>query len=180
MKKTLILLLPLLLIFACGKKDNPTPADSEVTKISVEEFFQKASSLTDKKVEVTGLIVHTCRHSGKRAHIVGKDAEKKLKLELVGDAPKFDKEMEGKTVVAEGTVKALIIDEAYLAKWESEIKAAGQSEKNLHEGHQKDHEQMNEQEENLAKIAAYRKELAESKAGKLEFYSVDCNKYKIQ
>ncbi len=178
MKKTLGMLTAVLFLLACGKKTEPVSAD--INKITVEDFFLKTAELKDKKVEVTGTIVHTCQHSGKRAHIIGTDPNKKLKLELVGDTPKFDKEMEGKTVIAEGTVKELIIDETYLAKWETEIKAAGESDKNLHEGHKIDHEKMTEQEENVQKIAAYRKQLKDSGKDKLEFFWIDCTKHQIK
>jgi hypothetical protein len=178
MKKKLGLLIAVLFIFACGKKTEPVPAD--ITKITVEDFLLKTTELKDKKVEITGTIVHTCQHSGKRAHIIGTDPNKKVKLEVVGEASKFDKEMEGKTVIAEGIVKELIIDEAYLVKWESELKASGASEKNLHEGHKAENEKMSENDENLGKIAAYRKQIKESGKEKLEFYWIDCNKHQIK
>ncbi len=177
MKKTALILLLSIFVFACGKKTEPV---AEITKITVEDFFLKASELKNKKVEVTGTIVHTCQHGGKRAHIIGTDQAKKLKLEVAGETSKFEKEMEGKTVIAEGTVKELIIDEDYLAKWESEIKASGESGKNLHEGHCSDNKKMSEQEENRAKIANYRKQLKESGKDKLEFYWIDCTKHQIK
>ena len=108
MKKILGIMIAALVIMSCGKKAEPVNAD--ITKITVDDFLAKATELKDKKVEVTGTIVHTCRHSGKRAHIIGTDPNKKLKLEVVGEASKFEKEMEGKTVIAEGTVKELVID----------------------------------------------------------------------
>lgn len=176
--KKLIGLVILAVLIGCGKSSEKTSA--EVMKISVEDFLQKAAELKDKKVEITGMVVHTCRHGGKRAHIVGTEPEKRIKLEVVGDAPKFEKELEGKSILAEGIVRQLIIDEAYLAKWENDIKVSGESDKNLHEGHKEEHKHLSEQEENLTKIDKYRKQLKESGKEKLEFYWIDCTKYQIK
>lgn len=177
MKKLFSILLLVLFFVACNKNE---VKEDELLKITVEDFFEKATELADKKVEVTGTIVHTCSHGGKRAHIIGSDPDKKLKLEITGNTPKFDKAMEGNDVIAEGFVRLLIIDEDYLNKWEAEIKAEGESDKNLHEGHSEDSEGMTEQEENLVKIANYRKQLEESGKSKLEFFSIDCTKHQIK
>lgn len=181
-KKVFISLFILLLATACMQKEAPkeTEVKEEITVVNVDNFLETAPALVDKKVKVEGTIVHTCKHGGKRAHIIGTDPDVKLKLETTDLVEKFNKEMEGSGVVAEGIVKSLIIDEAYLVKWEAEIKETGESGQELHEGHQKEHDQMTEQEENLAKIKAYRKQLAESGKEKLEFYWVDLSKYEIK
>lgn len=181
-KKVLTSLFILVIIAACAKKEvAETPeTKNEIQTIAVDSFFVKADQLVDKKIKIAGTIVHTCRHGGKRAHVIGTNPEIKLKLETTDMVEKFNQEMEGSEVAAEGIVKYLVIDEAYLLKWETEIKEAGESDKALHDGHKTDHDQMTEQEENLAKIDAYRKELTESGKEKLEFYWVELSKYEIK
>ncbi len=181
-KKLFISLTILLLVAGCAQNEAPKEAEAkeEIISVVVDTFLENAAEMIDKKIKVEGTIVHTCRHGGKRAHIIGTNPEVKLKLETTDLVEKFNKEMEGNEVTAEGIVKSLIIDEAYLLKWETELTEDGESGQELHEGHDKEHDQMTEQEENLAKIEAYRKQLAESGKDKLEFYWVDLLKYEIK
>lgn len=182
-KKLIPLVLIVSLFVACStqeKKAEAAPVKAEVVKLTVDDFYGKAPELANKEVQITGTIVHVCKHGGKRAHIIGTDPEVKVKLQCTEEVAKFEREAEGNDVLATGTVDALIIDEAYLNNWEEEIKKSGESNKNLHDGHKKDHEGMTEQEENLAKIASYRKELKESGKEKLEYYSVKLKSYEIK
>lgn len=183
LKKLVPLFLIAALFVACGKKEEKVeakPAKAEIVKLTVDDFYGKASELKDKEVEISGTIVHVCQHGGKRAHIIGTNPDTKVKLECTDETTKFDREAEGSEVVAKGTVDALVIDEAYLNNWEAEIKKSGESEKNLHDGHKEEHEGMSEQEENLVKIKAYRKRLKESGKDKLEYYSVKLKSFEIK
>lgn len=177
MKKIFSLFLILVTFFACKPTETK---ENETIKLTVEEFGTKAPSMIGKKISITGTIVHICQHGGKRAHIIGNDENIKVKLETTPNVNKFSKEMEGSTVAAEGIVKAEIIDDTYLNKWENDIKNAGSSDKNLHDGHSKESEGMTESEENLAKIKNYRDELKNTGKNKLEFYWVDLSKYEIK
>lgn len=182
-KRFIPLLLAATLFFACAKKEEKAevkPVKAEIVKISVDDFSAKAAELANTEVEITGTIVHVCKHGGKRAHIIGTNPEVKVKLECTDEVTKFEREAEGSDVTAIGTVDALIINEEYLNNWESEIKKSGESNKNLHDGHKKDHEGMTEQEENLSKIANYRKALQESGKDKLEYYSIKLKSFEIK
>ena len=182
-KKLLPILLIISLFVACAKKEEKPvaePAKAEIVKLTVDEFNTKASELADKEVEISGTIVHVCKHGGKRAHIIGTNPDVKVKLQCTDETAKFEREAEGNDIVAKGIVDALVIDEEYLNKWETEINASGESSKNLHDGHKKDHEGMTEQEENLAKIAHYRKTLKESGKEKLEYYSIKLKSFEIK
>lgn len=183
LKRIIPLFLVVVLFVACAKKEEKVeakPVKAEIVKLTVDDFYGKAPELANKEVEISGTIVHVCNHGGKRAHIIGTDPEVKVKLECTDEVAKFEREAEGSEVLATGTVDALVIDETYLNNWESEIKKAGESNKNLHDGHSKDHEGMTEQEENLAKIDAYRKKLKESGKDKLEYYSVKLKSFEIK
>jgi len=183
LKKLVPLFLVTALFFACAKKEEKAdvkPVKPEIVKLTVDEFYGNAAELKNKEIEISGTIVHVCHHGGKRAHIIGTNPDTKVKLECTDEVEKFDRKAEGSEVVAKGIVDALVIDEAYLNNWETEIKKSGESNKNLHDGHEKDHEGMSEQEENLEKIKAYRKRLKESGKDKLEYYSVKLKSFKIK
>ncbi len=184
MLKRFAILLLAVLVFACGKTEKKeakaAEMKAEVVEIQLDSLFAHMEDMVGKTVKIEGTIVHTCQHGGKRAHVVGTNPDRKLRLETTDNVEKFNKEMEGSEVVAEGVVIEQIIDEAYLAKWESDMKEAGESKQELHEGHKKEHEGMTEQEENMAKIEAYRKILKEKGVEKLEYHWVDCTKYTLK
>ncbi len=190
MKKILFFSLTLLL-FACTNKDknnsqaeNPKIENSKIQNnqpqiVLADSFFVKADELVGQKIKITGTIVHTCQHGGKRAHIVGQNPDTKIKLETKENVPPFNKEMEGNKITAEGIVAKLEINNEYLNNWETEIKNSKKSTKALHEGHSEKEKNMSEQEENLSKIAAYRKMLVESKKESIAFYWIDLTKYEL-
>lgn len=179
MKKILVLLVLLAVVACSGNNSKETPKNEKKILV-VDNFFDQASSLIDKEIKITGTVVHTCAHGGKRAHIIGKNPDVKLKLEVAENGKVFNKELEGSEIVVTGVVRQLLITKDYLDKWEKDIKAQGVSDKNLHDGHSKENANMSEQEENLAKITNYRKMLEEDKTDKLEFYSVECTSYEVK
>ncbi|MBI9072056.1 MAG: hypothetical protein JEY94_10675 [Melioribacteraceae bacterium] len=182
LRSILSLLIAAFLFTACAKKEETKPvekADTEITKVSVEEFDSVAVNLVGKTVEVKGTVVHVCEHGGKRCHIVGEDQKTKVKIEA-GKVEKFEKELEGSDITAIGVVAELRIDNAYLDNWEKETNAVEKEVegKGIHDGQDEDAEDHHAKESTLKQIETLRVKLKESGKEFLGYYSIECSEYK--
>ena len=175
MKKLVSFLLLVLLVTACSKQEpkeqvEPKEEAPEVVSITFEEFQSNPDMYVDKYVKVEGTCVHTCKHGGKKMHIVGTDPEYKLVILASDKVAMFDKALEGSAVMVEGFVRVEKIDEAYLNNWEAELKADVEKQKDAGEVDEEHHE-------NLNKIASLRKELKETGKDVIANYSIECQKF---
>ena len=187
MRKILLLILATVLIAACGKTDNnkhettdETQLKSQVVEINLAEFKTKAPELVGKEIAFTGLVDHTCKHSGKRMFLVDKNSDATLKVEAGKNFSRFDEKLTGNMVKVIGLVKEKKVDMDYLNKWEKDILNKIESNKNLHLGtHENGEKQEDEAQETLNKIKELKKKLQNSGKEYLSFYSVECVSYKV-
>lgn len=164
-----IIFLALIVSFAFGCSNNQNKSTEasdqqmvieEVSTIDVVSLLADAEAFDGKEVLLTGTVVHVCKHSGKRLHLMAADDKTKIRVEA-GDIGQFERELEGSNIVAKGIFRREVIDEAYLAKWAGELGK---------EGEHKSHE---EQEEEKGKIKMYRGMMKETEEGYLENFWVD-------
>ena len=134
--------------------------NEDVSTVEVSSLLADAEAYDGKEVFLTGTVVHVCKHSGKRLHLMAADEKTKIRIEA-GDIGKFDRELEGSNIIAKGIFRREVIDEAYLAKWAGELGK---------EGEHKSHE---EQEEEKGKMKKYREMMKETEDGYLENFWVD-------
>ena len=132
----------------------------EVSTVDVVSLLADAEAYDGKEVFLNGTVVHVCKHSGKRLHLMAADEKTKIRIEA-GDIGKFDRELEGSNIIAKGIFRREVIDEAYLSKWAGEL---------AKEGEHKSHE---EQEEEKGKMKKYREMMKETEDGYLENFWVD-------
>jgi len=132
----------------------------EVSAVDVVSLLADPEAYNGKEVVLTGTVVHVCKHSGKRLHLMGSDEKTKIRVEA-GAIGKFERELEGSNIVAKGIFRREVIDEEYLAKWADELGK---------EGEHKSHE---EQEEEQGKIKQYRQMMKKTEDGRLENFWVD-------
>lgn len=152
--------------------DQPVP-------LTIAEFNAQGEEYEGKLVEVTGIVDHVCKHSGKRMFIRGDDPEDRVKIEA-GDLGTFDVALEGSKVkvVAVGTVMKM--DNAYLDNWASEVSgedpAAGctEEQKEIAKGGGDGEE---EHESAMSQINALRRNLAESGREYLAFCSLEAKSF---
>ena len=174
MKKLLLIPAIAILLSACqtdAPKEQPAKDEAavEVTTITFDQFKADPEPYVDKYVKIEGTCVHTCKHGGKKMHMVGADPDYTIKVTSSDKVAMFDKALEGSSVAVEGIVKAERVDEAYLNNWEAELKQDMEKQKESGEVNEEHHESM-------MQIASMRKELQESGKTQISYYSIECSK----
>lgn len=167
--RALFIAMAVAFIFGCSNNQNKSNendggnqqvVNEEVSTVDVVSLLADAKAYDGKEVLLKGTVVHVCKHSGKRLHLMAEDEKTKIRIEA-GDIGKFERELEGSNIVAKGIFRREVIDEAYLAKWAGELGK---------EGEHKSHE---EQEEEKGKMKKYREMMNETEDGYLENFWVD-------
>lgn len=143
------------------RKTNDAVASAEAVSVNSEVLdvatvLAEGDTYHQKEVILKGTVVHVCKHSGKRLHLMSADEKTKVRIEA-GAIGKFEKELEGSDIVVTGTFVQEVVDEEYLAKWSEEMKGDHKGEHNSH----------NEAEEERGKMEQYRKMMKESPDGKI-------------
>lgn len=155
-----------------------------VEMIDINKFWDVAADNLDKTVQLEGTVVHVCKHGGKRMHIIGEDTEQRLVVHAAEDMEPFKAEMEGNKVKITGIINETRIDEAYLVKWEEEIKAA-QAEEAEAEEHPASHTSHDLHEHGaegddgkshdpMTQIEDIRKQISENEKGYISKFSFNC------
>ena len=163
--KAIFYSLVMLSFLACSTSKNETeklpfeeaPATGQEVIMDVVDILKDAQNFNDKPVAISGIVVHVCKHSGKRLHLMGKDEQTQVRLEA-GAIGQFDRELEGSEIIARGVFHREVIDEDYLAKWSGELEKEGM----------KDHTSPGEQAEEKGQIQQYRSMMKETEDGRLE------------
>ncbi|MEJ5304287.1 MAG: hypothetical protein HPY80_08175 [Bacteroidales bacterium] len=176
MKRTLIYVVALVLLAACGSRQN-----KELPKVTFDltELETMAPQYVGQEITLSGTIDHVCKHGGGRMFLVGSKPSARIRIDA-GENMQFDASWEGKTAYVTGILEELRIDSAYLAKWEQEVreKKGGDHSSGVHmgeAGHEKEEEGDIEAE--LQRIADYRTAILDSGKDHLSFYSVKCTSY---
>lgn len=84
-----------------------TAMAQEVAVLTPSEFPDKAETYMGQKVQIEGLVVHVCKHGGKKMFLVGDDPEIRVKIDASDDVTVFSQELEGSTVMVQGTVQPM-------------------------------------------------------------------------
>lgn len=170
-KRLSILMVLALTIMACAnetQQKTDAASDGEVIAIpvvKVEDFESVAENYVDQNIEISGLVDHTCKHSGKRMVIVGDNPDYSVKIES-GEIDQFNRELEGREVKVIAKVTETRVDANYLDEWEQEVL----------ENHA-DNEDGGADE--LARIENMRMELKGSEKGYLAFYGLSGVSYEV-
>ncbi len=197
-KKLIIVIFISALLISCGNNGSQKKDQAEVETentvvdpivITVAEFSDKAGELVGKLVTIEGMVDHVCAHGGKRMFIIDEDTDGRVKIVVGEDLPSFDTELEGSEIKILGTVDELVINEEYLANWESELTAEPGKSKGISDGTGKgehkggslgDKADQGEHVKELEKIKQYREKIAASGDNHLSFYSIICEKFKVK
>lgn len=113
MKNTFLSIAILLVIFSgCSKSEKQTTsenlADATVVQpivVDLATLMADPTQYDGKEVAIEGTVVHVCKHSGKRLHLMGVDEATQLRIEA-GEIGQFAKELEGSDIIARGVFHA--------------------------------------------------------------------------
>lgn len=117
-------------VTACGntnKKTAETTDETQVTVVAekdaqyVEDILQNAESQLDKEVTLRGFITHTCKHSGRRCFVMGKDQKTSIRVEAKGDIGGFNRELIGSEVIIKGILRENRLTKEYIDQAEEEL-----------------------------------------------------------
>jgi hypothetical protein len=82
-------------------------ADSKIVVVTPETFQDYAVKNVGKEVEIKGLVVHVCKHGGKKMFILGEDPEKRVKITVSEKVSVFEPELEGSIVMVKGIIEPI-------------------------------------------------------------------------
>ena len=98
------------------KKSKPATAVSEVTVVTPEKFQDYAIDNVGQRVEIKGMVVHVCKHGGKKLFIIGEDPDLRVKITASDKVSVFEPELEGSTIVVRGIIEPIVEEEAIAAE----------------------------------------------------------------
>ncbi len=172
-------------IFSCksNKKDTTEQDAPQAKTMQVDDALAKMDEMVGDTVEIEGVCMHLCRHSGRKMFLMGSDDTQILRVESVELGEPFKQECLEHIVYVKGIVREERIDEDYLNEWEKELAGMeqhGEGAEGCGAEKQSRQETANTPE---ARIADFRTKIAErkSKEGKayLSFYHIDAVKYNV-
>ncbi|MBN1348505.1 hypothetical protein JXJ21_03785 [candidate division KSB1 bacterium] len=178
LKQTFVLLMALVFVFSCGDNGQEKAQTQEIAELTVSELLAQPADYVDKPIRIEGMVVHVCRHGGKKMFITSGKSGERIKITTGPDISAFELALEGKDVIVEGVFKEQRIDGAYLDQKEADLSASTKIEAG-HEGHDHEADTTDTSEKELAKkqIDDLRKQLEQCEFDHLSFYSVECTKF---
>jgi hypothetical protein len=115
-------------LVACGNKgkSKTNAAESKIVVTAdqaheLDSLLVLADGLVDKSVSVRGFVTHTCKHSGKRCFIVGKDGKTSFRIEATGEIGGFNRELVGSEIVVKGTLRERRLTTAFIDQHEKDV-----------------------------------------------------------
>ena len=97
-------------LFAQEMKAKPpvaTPDAQSVAIVNPETFQDYAAVNVGKEVEIKGMVIHVCKHGGKKLFIIGEDPEKRVKITASDKVSVFAPELEGSTIAVKGIIEPI-------------------------------------------------------------------------
>jgi hypothetical protein len=88
-----------------------TSAEPQVMILTPEKFQEVAANNVGKEVEIQGMVVHVCKHGGKKLFIIGEDPEKRVKITTSDKVSVFVPELEGSTIMVKGIIEPIAEEE---------------------------------------------------------------------
>ncbi len=171
MKKILLSIFAIAALFSCNNTTETTDetlTDStaveiaEVPVILLGELNTKAGEYVGKEVQVTGIVDHICKHSGKKILLVSDDGEIHVEAE-----ERFDENIAGHSITLNGIINEFRVDEAYCLKMEEETI-------NSHEdGDENDEDIEAKNKRKAEEIKYYRDSMITAGINHISYYSID-------
>ena len=182
-----------LALAACGgntsgraNTQDQTSAQTRPTAVlEIDELLAAADSLAGQTVTIEGVCTHTCKHGARKIFLMGSDDTQTIRVES-GELGSFDPQCVNRVVRVTGRVDEERIDEAYLARWEAQVKAQTAEKHGTTEAGCATEKAARQETGNTVeeRIADFRTRIAARKAAEgkeyLSFYYVTATSYEIQ
>lgn len=197
LKKSLMFISLAILMMACNSTATQEAKNEkqETVQVKIADLISNTNVYAENTIKVSAIVKHVCEHGGKKMFLINKETEETIKIITGENMPAFNTDLVGYKVSVTGTIEKLVIDEAYLVEWESELIAAANEteeaehnhdaeEQHAEEGEHKhaetgskaDQADQGTHEEGMKTIANYRKQISESEQDFIVFYTVVCEK----
>ena len=116
-------------VAACGnaskKSETTAAADSaavdSTSALDVTDVLATAETNAGKPVTIKGLVTHTCKHSGRRCFLVGKDQKTSIRVEAKGNIGGFNRELIGSEIIVKGTLRENGLTKEYIDQMEKDV-----------------------------------------------------------
>jgi hypothetical protein len=179
MKRSLGVLLSLVVLFSCTNQTTQTKAEksAELAVLTVDELQAHGKDLVGKEVMVKGTVTHVCKEAGARCFVMGSTEDISIRIEA-GRIGSFTQEQMGSDIQVRGILQEVQVDENDLAEMEKSAAAGESANKNHALGHEApamhsvdggNHDNINQ----AKKLEAMNQKLAESKEGYVPVYYID-------
>lgn len=190
MRRMSVLVLCLVALSACQKgnnKNSDEETSGETSSITVDQVLSTPDDYIGQTITLQGVCTHICKHGGCKLFLMGSDDDHTIRVDAGEAIGSFPTDVVNNLVEIEGKLVEERIDEAYLAKWESELK------EELSKEHGNENESgcaadMKANSEAMAnsvaeRIANFRARIAErsEREGKayVSIYHVEADRYKV-
>lgn len=159
---------------ACGNSSKKSESAADTVVVSsaqakyVEDILDSAESNVGKEVTLKGFITHTCKHSGRRCFVVGKDQQTSIRVEAKGEIGGFNRELIGSEVIIKGVLRENKLSKEYIDQMEeavNEKKAGGESAESC--------------ESEMQNITAMRRWMKENNKDSYSVYYIDGMNYEV-
>lgn len=110
MKKLILTSLVALLLFSCGNQKKQEQSTSnepaaEAVAITIDQLYENATDMVDKKVVITGTVMHVCQQGGERCFLMGSTEDINIRVEAGETIGTFSQELMGSNVEITGILK---------------------------------------------------------------------------
>jgi len=82
-------------------------ADLKTATLTPETFQENAEKMVGKEVGVKGMVIHVCRHGGKKMFLIGEDPDVRIKITASDKVSSFNTDLEGSIVMVNGIVEPM-------------------------------------------------------------------------
>jgi hypothetical protein len=108
MNKILTIAAVMALLFACNTGNKNTDSQ-EVRNLTIDAIQSSASEFENQTVQVTGMVLHVCKHGGQKMFLTTDSTETSLLVRVGPSIPEFEVTLEGSTVEVTGKLVATVV-----------------------------------------------------------------------
>jgi len=87
-----------------SQKTQEATANPEQKIVLVDSLLVTPENYLEKTISIKGLVVHTCKQTGKKMFLVGTDKNSPIKVVAGNSISLFEQSLEGETVIATGKI----------------------------------------------------------------------------